>query len=511
MSKNMTQKGLALGAAAALIAAGLSAVPANAAGLADTSFVSLDPSTGVEYNVLAITGSEFSLTSNEATSVSSGDLKWLVTDASGVVEPKNAGSTLESQTIASASASTSVLTVNITGHGLNTGDVVAISGVIIVTDANDAASNANTDAADTEINDASYVVTKVNANSFTVAETFAGALLAADPDDNASTKFIKPATGAVKTLRTVRSATSTYVVDSGSTSDNADEIVILVKDASVTARTVTVQAWMDSNDNSLVDSTEYTSPARTVNWLAASSVTAATSVDYPAVGATSVTGSLTLTPNLNGQQQSATTDVQIGFTRPGSTATIYADATQNVTTRGWSASQSLATGFWTGMPHIKALTTSALTSNVVTVTTDVAHGIVVEDMVIVDGSQGIDVATTTAVTVIGSTTTFSYAKTASNIGSSADTGYARVVSRVIASVATTATVATVTTDAVHGLQIGDLVDIAGLGGAQAAEVNGVGVITVASVPTTTSFTFTGAFTASGTYTANASALMDLKG
>ena len=356
MSKNMTQKGLALGAAAALIAAGLSAVPANAAGLADTSFVSLVPSAGVEYNVLAITGSEFSLTSNEATSVSSGDLKWLVTDASGVVEPKNAGSTLESQTIASASATTSVLTVNITGHGLNTGDVVAIAGVTIGQDATD---GTDTVANDAEINNASYIVTRVTANQFTVAETFAGALLAANPNDNGNLKFITPATGTVKTLRTVRSATSTYVVDSGSTSDNADEIVILVKDASVTARTVTVQAWMDSNDNSLIDSTEYTSPARTVNWLAASSVTAVTSVDYPAVGATSVTGSLTLTPNLNGQQQSATTDVQIGFTRPGSTATVYANATQNATTRGWSASQSLVTGNWAGMPHISPLTVTA--------------------------------------------------------------------------------------------------------------------------------------------------------
>ena len=87
MTKNMTRKSLALGAAAALVVTGFSAMPANAAGLADTSFVSLAPTSGTEYGVIAAAGNTFSMTANEAATVSTGNLKFLVTDAAGVIEP----------------------------------------------------------------------------------------------------------------------------------------------------------------------------------------------------------------------------------------------------------------------------------------------------------------------------------------------------------------------------------------------------------------------------------------
>ena len=90
MSKNITRKGIALGAASALVITGFAGLPANAAGLADTSFVSLVPSAGSEYAVIAddtSTGALFTLTANEAVSVSTGNTKFLVTDTSGLVEP----------------------------------------------------------------------------------------------------------------------------------------------------------------------------------------------------------------------------------------------------------------------------------------------------------------------------------------------------------------------------------------------------------------------------------------
>ena len=64
MTKNMTRKSLALGSAAALIATGFSALPANAAGLADTSFVSLAPTTGTSYTTIAGSTYTFSLKAN---------------------------------------------------------------------------------------------------------------------------------------------------------------------------------------------------------------------------------------------------------------------------------------------------------------------------------------------------------------------------------------------------------------------------------------------------------------
>ena len=87
MTKNMTRKSLALGAAAALVVTGFSAMPANSAGLADTSFVSLAPTTGTEYGMQAAADVPFRMTANEATTVSTGNLKFLVEDTAGAILP----------------------------------------------------------------------------------------------------------------------------------------------------------------------------------------------------------------------------------------------------------------------------------------------------------------------------------------------------------------------------------------------------------------------------------------
>ena len=126
----------------------------------------------------------------------------------------------------------------------------------------------------------------------------------------------------------------------------------MLQSDSLLTRSVTVQAWMDANGNDLIDSTEYASPVRTVQWIKASEVVASTSLTYPTPGDTSLTATVTLTPNLNEQQSMSAGDVKIGFTRPGSTATVTANATQDDTTRVWSASAPLNTGNWAGMPHI---------------------------------------------------------------------------------------------------------------------------------------------------------------
>lgn len=65
----------------------------------------------------------------------------------------------------------------------------------------------------------------------------------------------------------------------------------------------------------------------------------------------------------------------------------------------------------------------ALTSNVATLTTSSAHGLVVGDTVTVSGVDATFDGTYT-VTVVGSTTTFSYARTAGNVSSTAATGTA---------------------------------------------------------------------------------------
>jgi hypothetical protein len=112
MTKNMTRKGLALGAASAMLISGFTALPASSAGLADTSFVSLAPTTGTEYGMNAADGTTFSMTANEASTVSTGNLKFLVTDSSGVINPGALTTGGDSDAIATTDWLSSVAAIN---------------------------------------------------------------------------------------------------------------------------------------------------------------------------------------------------------------------------------------------------------------------------------------------------------------------------------------------------------------------------------------------------------------
>jgi N4-gp56 family major capsid protein len=75
----------------------------------------------------------------------------------------------------------------------------------------------------------------------------------------------------------------------------------------------------------------------------------------------------------------------------------------------------------TGITPTVSVTNKELTSNVATLTTAVAHGLGVGQVVTVSGVDSTFNGTYT-ITVVGSTTTFSYAKTATNVTSVAATG-----------------------------------------------------------------------------------------
>lgn len=77
--------------------------------------------------------------------------------------------------------------------------------------------------------------------------------------------------------------------------------------------------------------------------------------------------------------------------------------------------------FATALPVGGGVTTKALTSNVATLTTASAHGLTVGAIVSVEGVDAIFDGTYTVATV-PTTTTFTYAKTAANVASQADTG-----------------------------------------------------------------------------------------
>jgi len=77
-----------------------------------------------------------------------------------------------------------------------------------------------------------------------------------------------------------------------------------------------------------------------------------------------------------------------------------------------------------------AISNVALTSNVATITTAAAHGFAVGDLVTVAAVTATTVnATLVAIATVPTTTTFTYAKTATNVVSAADTGTVKVPAR----------------------------------------------------------------------------------
>ena len=324
MTKNMTRKSLALGSAAALIATGFSALPANAAGLADTSFVSLAPTTGTSYTTLAGSTYTFSLTANEASTVVGGNLKFHVVDESDLIEPGivAASEAANYRTVAVANDAAVAITV-----GAGSTDSLAI------TDATLAAGLATGDlvyfTADLSADDgAGGSILAIASDDTAFAVTVAGSVvtLTTDIDLSVNTQTAIDTANSVRVLREARDTVTDndYVVDTGTNSAGTSSVLTLKSDSAVT-RSVAVTAWVDSNGNDVIDSTEYASPVRTVTFKKSTEVDVAVRIDAPLLGASAVTASVTTTPELNGLQVLAVDAeaVAIGFTVQGIAGTNY--------------------------------------------------------------------------------------------------------------------------------------------------------------------------------------------
>jgi len=84
-------------------------------------------------------------------------------------------------------------------------------------------------------------------------------------------------------------------------------------------------------------------------------------------------------------------------------------------------------GFYTWHGDLSAtITNVALTSNVATITTSAAHNFAAGDTVVVAGLTNTDLNGTFTIVAVPTTTTFTYAKTASDIASTSDSGTADV-------------------------------------------------------------------------------------
>ena len=317
----MTQKGLALGAASAMLISGFSALPASSAGLADTSFVSLAPTTGTEYGMNAESGVTFSMTANEAATISTGNMKFLVTDAAGVIEPTVASTSRALHTFTTDDKFTfDHLSNKVTLDTVNNTLDIAVGDKVYFSAAFDGTT------ADTLMTVANniYEVTAIDADGFGftfVSDAPEAVALGA----NVTTEVLTVG-GLASVVREARHATNgTYVVDSGVSSAATNEVLVLAADGA-TSRSVTVQAWMDANGNDLLDSTEYASPLRTVTWTKPSEIAAVTTMS-PVVGDTVLSAVITTTPVLNGQQLLVQDDdfINAKFTRTLSSSAVYGD------------------------------------------------------------------------------------------------------------------------------------------------------------------------------------------
>ena len=125
---------------------------------------------------------------------------------------------------------------------------------------------------------------------------------------------------------------------------------------------------------------------------------------------------------LSGNASVATTSVGSACAGTITKASGAVVATFSIAAAALSAAMTVNTSI------TKVVSNKALTSNVATLTTSATHGYVVGDVVTVSGVDE-TFNGTYVITVVGSTTTFSYAKVATNVTSVADTGASVVYGR----------------------------------------------------------------------------------
>ncbi len=393
MSKNMTRAGVALGSALAMFASTLVGAPAIAAGQADTSFVSLAPTDGESYNVLAIAGQTFSLSANQASSITASgrNVKYLVTDPGEVVEPA-VGTTARPVSIAAAATvgatTADVVTLTMTGIGalVKSGSRITFPDGLLV------GAGPDNIVEDTE----TYLVTDATADTivFTTSVDITTAIAGGTATDDGQT---------LRVVREPRAANKSFVVDSGVATNTSNKVLVLENVASTATVSVTVTAWVDDNGNGVIDTTEYVSPTRTVTWVRPSTVVPTITWTPVVIGDEEISATVTLSPSINFDQQS-TSHFDIDFNRQGSTATL-ASANARIS-KSWDGDDEEWTVTavlketdrnsvgWTSLktPVVTPITNASSTSKIThfsqsgttaTFTTDAVHNLSVNDTVTV--------------------------------------------------------------------------------------------------------------------------------
>jgi hypothetical protein len=105
-------------------------------------------------------------------------------------------------------------------------------------------------------------------------------------------------------------------------------LTLTVKDGTATDYSLTVTAWVDTNSNNTIDSTEYVALSRTVKFWDEVNIATTTAMSAPVSGASSVGSTFTTTPELNGEQLGADY-FDVSFTAQGNTNPVLAKNTSS--------------------------------------------------------------------------------------------------------------------------------------------------------------------------------------
>ncbi len=428
MSKNLTRKGLAFGAIVALGTTLIAGAPASAAGI-DNGNVSLAPNAGTEYNVLANAKFELKANFSNAAKTTGAYLKFLVEDAAAkstvVVASSSKYEVTSSINAQEADDELVTLTVPNT-HKFKVGDKVAVVGATATT-----------------VNTTSAAITAVTSTTIKYLGTAISSDVAAATENTTVTLL--------SSYGDTRGTGVSYVFNTKDDTNLSDKVIRIASTDENVTQAVTVTAWVDQNDNGTIDTTEYQSPARTVNFYKNSEVTATTVLRPTSVGDTTVVADVTTVPVLNGNQLSdtnlfvngAANVIKAKVTRFGdSTELDTASTTWSDTTKKWTVtSANFNSANWADTAATKKTFSTdvtgsntnvagykvQITKNVVTLTTGnysgatwnvLAHGLRVGDLVDVTDTTSAStsrwIATGAKVLSVPTSSTFTYAVSTAN-------------------------------------------------------------------------------------------------
>jgi hypothetical protein len=298
---------------------------------------------------MATATATFSLTATQGPSAifANKELKFLVTDPQAQFVPAADGTSAgvaltakiddQDTMLISKTANTITITNNALAAELGTGGYIFLDDDLIGEATAVGGEGATVASDDTAFyatvagNDITFT-TDIDLSNAGATFTVANNILVADTTNNTVTQ-----------LSNLRGSDNSYVVDSG-VADGTAQALKLVSPGTTTTL-ATVQAWVDFTENDLIDTLDYVSPARTITFVSDGDLTGQFALTAPTEGATSLAGTFTTTPLLNGDQTNDAALFGAVFTRQDSAAQAFVvinTTAQDATTGKWSASVNTA-------------------------------------------------------------------------------------------------------------------------------------------------------------------------